>query len=106
MMDEVQVERYFYIDDHCGIAYVRRPYSQSAYTASCASLEMRADGLHFSQWAQRATCSFPVLRHEHPLAGILPGESVHPFTELFWEKAVQLVAHRVGSPPLLMILAA
>jgi hypothetical protein len=42
--DGVQVVRYFYIDAHCGIAYLR-----GSYLATCASLESRADGFHFLQ---------------------------------------------------------
>jgi hypothetical protein len=38
----VEVERDFIIDNHCGIAYV-----YNSYTAACASLQLRADGLHF-----------------------------------------------------------
>jgi hypothetical protein len=37
----LNVERDFIIDDHCGIAYWR-----NSYTAACATLELRADGLH------------------------------------------------------------
>jgi len=45
-----EVERDFYIDNHCGIAYWRGIASQpESNLAACASLAMRADGLHFSQ---------------------------------------------------------
>ncbi len=40
-----EVERNFIIDNHCGIAYLPRPN----IAATCASLELRADGLHFMQ---------------------------------------------------------
>ncbi len=45
-----EMERDFYIDDHCGLAYWRGIASQpGSNMAACASLTMRADGLHFSQ---------------------------------------------------------
>ena len=55
-MNGVETERDFYIDNHCGIAYSRGivdgmmliPGSLRGL-AACASLEMRADGLHFLQ---------------------------------------------------------
>lgn len=40
----VEVQRAFYIDNHCGIGYQR-----GQYTTTCASLEFQADGLHFVQ---------------------------------------------------------
>lgn len=40
----VEVQRAFYIDNHCGIGYQR-----GQYTTTCASLEFQADGLHFAQ---------------------------------------------------------
>jgi hypothetical protein len=39
-----EVERDFIIDDHCGIVYL-----PGSSTATCASLQLRADGLHFMQ---------------------------------------------------------
>jgi hypothetical protein len=39
-----EVERDFIIDDHCGIVYL-----PGSSTATCASLQLRADGLHFIQ---------------------------------------------------------
>lgn len=47
-----QMAQGFYIDNHCGIAYQRGSYiayQRGSYAASCASLEMNADGLHFLQ---------------------------------------------------------
>jgi hypothetical protein len=38
----IQVERDFYIDNHCGIAYQR-----GSYAVACTSLESHADGLRF-----------------------------------------------------------
>lgn len=38
------VERDFIIDNHCGIVYL-----PGSHTATCASLELRADGLYFMQ---------------------------------------------------------
>ena len=39
----------FFIDNHCGIAYLHNSYTTIAPLATCASLEQRADGLHFRQ---------------------------------------------------------
>ncbi len=39
----------FIIDNHCGIAYLHNSYTTIAPLAACASLEQRADGLHFMQ---------------------------------------------------------
>lgn len=48
VINGVQVERYFYIDNHCNIGYLRT-IDTASYMDTCASLELRADGLHFSQ---------------------------------------------------------
>lgn len=40
----VEVQRAFYIDNHCGIGYQR-----GQYISTCASLEFQADGLYFVQ---------------------------------------------------------
>ncbi|GCE11056.1 hypothetical protein KTT_09150 [Tengunoibacter tsumagoiensis] len=39
-----KVEKDFMIDNHCGVVYL-----SGSHTAMCASLEWRADGLHFMQ---------------------------------------------------------
>lgn len=44
ILEGVHVERVFYINNHCGLAY-----QLLSEKGTCASLESRADGLHFSQ---------------------------------------------------------
>lgn len=50
-----KIQRVFYIDNHCGIAYQR-----GSYMAACASLEFRADGLHFAQCGDDGDIFIPI----------------------------------------------
>jgi hypothetical protein len=64
LIEGIQVEQDFYIDTHCGIGYKRGiGYRRGSYAASCASLEMRANGLHFVQCGMDGDLFVPNATH-------------------------------------------